>query len=378
MKFAVLESIITTGGHEIDFNRIIVDELVALGHQVEFYVPANYVFKFDYHAPVRYLPGTGVSYEGVRGLRKALCAAKREINRQRWYRAAYEHALRGECDAIIVPTSTYRYLRALSFSRLKKSPVPVIFIVHGINPGEAAAFFRETAKLAVHPNIRAAVLTLEDNIFGNKSPNVFCLRPPVFSPRDIDGTEFANKSGIIKLGFFGQYRKEKNLDAFLDIFLACRFTNPVVLQVQGATMNPVDADDFTRIINKYSGCQQLSFLHKALVGIDWQKAIAGVDALVMPYSATRYLYHWSAMLFNALGYLKPVIANSMINPQIAKEYSIGSFFAENTPAAMQSAIQDFVNSYYDRLAGYKSELARAYLDYSPSGFAQALVRLAQK
>ncbi len=34
MHIAILESITTPGGHEVDFDRILVEELQALGHKV--------------------------------------------------------------------------------------------------------------------------------------------------------------------------------------------------------------------------------------------------------------------------------------------------------------------------------------------------------
>ena len=42
MKLAIFENIMTPGGHEVEFDRIIVEEFRALGHSVEFYVPENF------------------------------------------------------------------------------------------------------------------------------------------------------------------------------------------------------------------------------------------------------------------------------------------------------------------------------------------------
>ena len=56
MRIALFENIMTPGGHEVDFDRIIVEELSALGHEVSFYVPEGFVFSFDYHVPVHSLP----------------------------------------------------------------------------------------------------------------------------------------------------------------------------------------------------------------------------------------------------------------------------------------------------------------------------------
>lgn len=377
MRFAIFESILTPGGHEVDFDRIITEEIQALGHEISFYVPSNFTFKHDYKVPVHRLAGEGVSYEGVRGLRKMLYSLKREMNRQRWFRQLYACAKQGKVDAIIIPTSTYRYLRALNMNILRKSPVPVIFVVHGINPGEAPRFFAEASKLQQYSQIKMAVLTFGDNILGKTMPNVYCIKPPTYKPRDIQHIGKLRKEEKITLGFFGQYRREKNLDAFLDVFLACEFTHPVEIFVQGATVSPADGEDFQRIMKKYNDHQQISFLHKGLFGKEWQEAVGGVDALVMPYSSSRYLYHWAGMLFTAIGYTKPVVASSEINPEILNHYGIGVSFEKDNRENLRQALEQFVNTYADKVDQYERELIRAGDDYSPRNFAQQLVQLAQ-
>ena len=147
MRIAIFENIMTPGGHEVDFNRIIVEEMQKRGHEICFYVPEGFKFSMDYHVPVRELKGEVVSYSGITGLRKLLASVKREINRVSWFKQLYEAGKRGDIDAIIIPTSTYRYLRTISKSVLRHSPIPVIFILHGINPGEAPKFLKEAKKL---------------------------------------------------------------------------------------------------------------------------------------------------------------------------------------------------------------------------------------
>ena len=51
MRFAIMESVVTPGGHEIDFDRLLVEELTALGNSVEFYVPEGHEFKWNYGVP---------------------------------------------------------------------------------------------------------------------------------------------------------------------------------------------------------------------------------------------------------------------------------------------------------------------------------------
>jgi glycosyltransferase involved in cell wall biosynthesis len=375
VKVAIFESILTPGGHEIDFDRLLVDELRNLEIDVSFYVPEGYRFKYDYGVPVRYLPGRGVSYEGVRGIRKLWRAAKRECNRQRWFKALYQHGVAGDVDAIIIPTATYRYLRALDFNMLKKSPIPIIFIVHGVNPKEAPSFFRQVEKLKKYDNIKIAVLTLGKNILGQQHNNVHCLKPPTFIPRDIDYKPTAKTGNTLKLGFFGQYRKEKNLDAFLDAFLSCKFPPTVELFVQGATVKPEDAADFQRIQKKYENYSQIEFLHKALIGQEWQAAIASVDALIMPYASSRYKYHWGGMFFTAIGFHKPVVIAEDVNPEVLAQYDIGVHCSTGDHQALNSALEHFVTTYDDKSEIYRNELQRANHEFAPSRMVEQLLTL---
>lgn len=373
MRIGIFENIMTPGGHEVDFDRIIVEEMQKIGHEVCFYVPEGFKFSFDYHVPVYKLHGKVVSYSGVSGLRKLARTVKREWNRMSWYRQLYEVAKRGEVDALIVPTSTYRYLRALAKSRLRKSPVPIIFILHGINPGEAPSFLREADKLKDCKNIRPTVLTFSDDIFGEKRSNIRTIYPPTFTPRDIEMKPSQNE--VLTIGFFGQYRREKRLEDFLKVFLQGRYICPVKLLVQGATMHPEDAEDFERIIKKYEGAEGIEFLHKGLIGKEWQQAIAGIDVLLMPYSAPRYRYHWGGMLFTAIGYQKPVIASDDMNPEVFAAFNIGRCFKSGDMQVLHEVLEDFINTYEVKKTEYQSELARAGREYSPEEFARRLEQI---
>ena len=376
MRIGIFENIMTPGGHEVDFDRIIVEEMQKRGHEVCFYVPEGFQFSFDYHVPVHELQGEVVSYSGVTGLRKLARTVKREWNRMSWYRQLYEVAMRGEVDALIVPTSTYRYLRALAKSRLRRSPVPIIFILHGINPGEAPKFLREADKLAGCRNIRPTVLTFSDDIFGEKRSNIRTIYPPTFTPRDIELKPPANE--VLTIGFFGQYRREKRLEDFLQVYLQGNYTRPVKLLVQGATMHPEDAEDFERIIQKYKGTEGVEFLHKGLIGKEWQQAIAGIDVLLMPYSAPRYRYHWGGMLFTAIGFQKPVIASDDINPEVFEKFRIGETFPSGDMGALRAALEHFINGFEAEAGPYRSALQEAAALFSPQAFAKRMERLLQR
>ena len=377
MRLAIFENIMTPGGHEVDFDRIVVEEFQKLGHTVSFYVPEGFQFSMDYHVPVHELQGRVVSYSGVTGIRKLLRTVKREIHRMSWYRQLYEAAKRGEMDAIIIPTSTYRYLRAIAKSVLRHSPVPIIFILHGINPGEAPKFLKAAKKLEDCPNIRPTVLTFSDDIFGEKRKNIRTIYPPTFIPRDVKwqthASEAANRPLVI--GFFGQYRREKRLEDFLEVYRKGNYTRPVKLLVQGATMHPEDAVDFERIIQKYKGHEGIEFLHKGLIGAEWQQAIMDIDALLMPYSAPRYRYHWGGMLFTAIGFQKPVVASDDMNPEVFEAFHIGELFKSGDMDNLQSALEHFINTYDEMEPMYQQELQKAAVEYSPEAFVKRLERI---
>ena len=57
MRVALLESIVMPAGHEVEFDRILVDELKNQGHEPVFFVPKNYPFKLDYKTNIEYLDG---------------------------------------------------------------------------------------------------------------------------------------------------------------------------------------------------------------------------------------------------------------------------------------------------------------------------------
>ena len=374
MKLAIFENIMTPGGHEVEFDRIIVEEFRALGHSVEFYVPENFSFQFDYKTPVTRLKGDAVTYTNSRGLKKIFAAAKREINRQRWYAQLFD--AQKNFDALIVPTSTYRYLRALNHSRLKKISVPIIFILHGINPTEAPKFLDAADKLSSNRNIKPVVLTFGDNIFGQRRENIYTIYPPTYTARDLKVAPKISAAGeVLKVGFFGQYRREKNLRGLLEVFLRGKYTRRVELQIQGSTMHAEDSDDFEAIIRQYQSDERLSFLHKGLIGAEWQRAIFGIDALLMPYSAERYRYHWGGMLFTAIGFGKPVVASNDMNPEVFDLYRVGETFQSGNLDELARVLEMFINDFDKNFPTYAANLKAAGDNFSPVNFARRIERI---
>ncbi len=371
MRIAIFENVMTAGGHEVDFNRILVEEFRALGHEVIFYVPENFKFQLDYQTPVVKIRGNSISYTNTRGIHKIIATIKREINRQRWYSQLFY--LQKQFDALIIPTATYRYLRALNHNALKKISVPLIFILHGINPTEAPKFLNAAEKLLPNKNVKMAVISLADDIFGRTLKNINMIYPPTYIPRDLtDAEKNPPRNDILTVGFFGQYRREKKLRDLLDVFVNGKYNRKVQLIVQGSTMHNEDAEDFEKIISKYKNFDGLKFMHKGLIGADWQRAIMNVDALLMPYSAPRYLYHVSAMLFTAIGFGKPVIAGDNLNPEIFATYKIGETFESGDLNDLANVLENFINNFDNSFETYERNLREAGEVFSPNNFAKQL------
>jgi len=261
---------------------------------------------------------------------------------------------------------------------LKNAPIPIVLILHGIRPDDAPTILHEAEKLLPYPNIKLAALTLTQNIFGKQPKNICSIVPPVYIPRDIERPLKNTKKETLTIGFFGQYRREKKLEDFLAVFMKRVYTRPVKLIVQGATTRPEDAADFDRIIRKYEGRKNIEFLHKGLIGADWQRMIADVDTMLMPYAAERYRYQCSAMLFTAIGFGKPVVVSDEMNPEVFESFHIGETFPSGDMEALGRTIEHFINNYDVNAPKYHAELARAAEQYAPRKLAARLTELISK
>lgn len=360
MRIAILESIVMPAGHEVEFDRILVKALTEQGHEPRFFVPEKFPFKINYGVPVDYLSGgEAVSYAGAGGIKKLFLSALRENRRRSWFEAAYDKVQSGLVEAIIVPTATYRYLRTLLNTRLLYSPVPVYFIFHGINPAEKPKFEKFAAKCLKFPNIQLRVISLRKDFADSGLTNVREILPPVFQPQTYQAGPVANNQGPIKIGFFGQFRKEKNLEFLLEAFTKAQFAKPVELIVQGATAKPEDTALFDDIIKRYSSYENITFLHKNLIGAEWETAIRNIDIMLLPYGAERYLYHWSAMLFTAIGFYKPVLQSEEINPEVLRNFSLGAFIDMKDEVKFKTQLKKFIDVYRENSGKYNQELLRA-------------------
>lgn len=363
MRVAILESIVMPAGHEVEFDRILVNELKKQGHDPVFFVPPNFPFKFDYGADIEYLDGgEAISYAGLGRLKRLWASILREKRRKAWFNSAYQKILEGKCDALIIPTASFRFARTLYKTALKDSPVPVILLFHGIIDHERERFELQAKRCELYKNVHLKVLTFREEYKDGKKPNISAVVPPVYEPKD--GVEQSKESKPLTIGFFGQFRKEKQLNQFLDAFIEAKFNVPVNLLVQGATVTKEDSDLFKSMIKDYSKYTNIQFLHKNLIGKEWDEQLINVDALLLPYGAERYRYQCSAILFTAIGFNKPVLVSKEINPEVLAQYSIGMTLDLTSRETIVQGLEAFIDTMANRPEIFKEGLKSANLAYS--------------
>ena len=406
MRVAILESIIMPAGHEVEFDRILINELKRQGHEPVLFVPENFPFKVDYGVDIVYLEGGEVvTYAGASKWKKPFLSILRERRRRSWFTSAAEKIKEHNIDALIIPTGTYRYIKALLDTPLKDSQAAVHVIFHGIGKGEMDRFIKQAHRAKNYKNVYLDVISLRDDMLRPDLPRVRKILPPVFLPsselsgeqqniavqsaiseqglESVNSSEFkttndaANQSvnKPIKLGFFGQFRKEKNIERFIDAFVSLNYDDSVQLVVQGATVKPEDGELFESIIKQYSKYSNIQFIHASLIGKDWDRALLSVDALLLPYGAERYRYHWAAMLFTAIGFQKPILISPEINPEVLEQYSIGEVLNLDSVNSIGQGIQRIVENLKHNKEQYNQGLIHANEDYSHRALIQSIVNV---
>ena len=99
-----------------------------------------------------------------------------------------------------------------------------------------------------------------------------------------------------------------------------------------------------------------------------------MDVVILPYTAGRYLYNWSAIYFTAIGAHKPVLVTRILNPEVMAEYPLGEFLDLDDAEKVQCQIADFVNFYAEKKKGYQEALVRANEAYSKKRFIEELLK----
>lgn len=376
MRVAILETVKTQGGFEQEFDRLIIDELKKEGHEPVLYLPENSSLPVDFGIPIEYMSGGEiVDYEGAGKLKKIWLSIQREQRRVRWFDAAYEKACRHEVDAIILTTATYRYLRSLHKSKLKESPVPVIFIFLGVNPHEKPKFLKQARRCEGYQNIKLKITSLRNDFTEDHVSKIEIIPPPVLLPQGVSVTANLTYHEAVRIGFFGHYRKgEKDIDGIIQAFLDSHLEGKAELIVQAAPTGPEDADDMERIMEKYSRESAVRFIKGKVLGMAWYDLLQSVDVLFLPYSNERYLYNWSAVYFNALALYKPVLATAVLNPEMLKNYTVGQEVDLQDLGRLRQQLGQFLQSYEEMLPMYEAELKRVNHDFSTAAFLENVLK----
>ena len=372
MRVAILESIVMPAGHEVEFDRILVEELKKQGHEPVFFVPENFPFKVNYGVDIEYLEGgEAISYAGVSRWKRIWLSLLREKRRKAWFNSAYKKILDGKCDALIIPTASFRFARSIIHTQLKHSPVPIIMLFHGIMEKERSRFELQAKQCEPYENIHLKVLTFRDEYNDGNKKNISSVVPPVYTPKE--GVVRTSSNEPLTIGFFGQFRKEKQLNQFLDAFIEAKFDCPVNLLVQGATVTPTDAELFESMIKEYSAYNNIRFLHKNLIGKEWDDQLINVDALLLPYGAERYRYQCSAILFTAIGFNKPVLVSEEINPEVLENYHIGHTLDLTSKDTIVKGLEEFVHAIHNYPEAFSEGLIAANQKYSGKHLIQQIL-----
>ena len=69
-------------------------------------------------------------------------------------------------------------------------------------------------------------------------------------------------------------------------------------------MHPEDAEDFEQIIQEYKAHPEIEFLHKGLIGAEWQKALAEIDVLLI------HIPHQDICIIGVVCYLRQLAFRS--------------------------------------------------------------------
>ncbi len=375
MRIAILETVKTQAGFELEFDKIIIDELKKQGHDPVLFLPENSTLEADFDIPIEYMIGGSlVNYEKIGRLTKYWRLIQREFRRIKWFNAAYARAKNGEVDAILLTTATYRYLRSLRKSKLTNSPVPVIFVFLGVTPREKSRFLHEVQECAKFENIKLKITSLRNDFLDVPTGNLTIIAPPVVAPAVLPVKADQKGNGPIKIGFFGHYRKgEKDIEGILCAFVKAKLGEKAHLIVQAAPTREEDAVDLNKILHKYAKEPNISFIKGKLTGDNWYTTLQSVDVIFLPYTAQRYLYNWSAVYFTAIGFHKPVLVTPILNPEVLANYDIGMEVDLRDMKIFGQQLKEFVYNYQKKLPAYERELKRANKDFGHAEFIRQLL-----
>lgn len=104
------------------------------------------------------------------------------------------------------------------------------------------------------------------------------------------------------------------------------------------------------------------------------KALLDVDAIMMPYAAERYRYHWGAMLFTAIGFYKPVLASPELNPEVLQQFKIGQAIDLSSVEAFSQQLEGFIDDLVSNTEEYQQGLNQANIAYGQDKLIKGILK----
>ncbi|MDR2455217.1 MAG: hypothetical protein LBE49_01300, partial [Deltaproteobacteria bacterium] len=349
------------GGHELELDRVLVEELRGLGHKVELALPSDYGLELNYPVYVKPLAAKGSPLPQRSFLGRLKRSLFSEVRRRSIFNEIASRA--NEYDAAIIPSATYRFLRSAKMSELKRSKKPVIFLGFESPPKVGRLMADQLRSLGKPNKIKVLVNCVS---FGGDTyglDNYFLAPPPAFTPRDVPWRPAPD--GPLVFGFFGQYRREKNLGGLLEAILAAKLKSEAKFVVQINPITPEDRAEAEALVKRYANIgDKLTFIHGQLDNKSWQEALLGVHAILMPYGAERFRWNWSSMLFSAIGFKRAVLTTETLNPAVLEKFKIGRVAKDGDFGSLREALERLAED-FDDPALYRDRLDAAFEFYHP-------------
>ncbi len=365
MKVAILKTKIPVGNEE-EYDLGLIQGLIEAGHTLTVFAPRNYPLKYDSGIKTEFLEGGElISYHNVGLLKKTFLSLVCEIRLQRWLNHASLLTQQDGYDLIIVPSAKPRFLKSLSKSNLCQGKIPIIVNLQKFSfdkKGRLDLFFSIAKKLEKYRHVHITI-TSPNHAFTNL-PNVSYIDPPFFGPTLIKTNGLYDGHEPLTIGLYGYYHHDLKNRMLFKVLATATFLTPIRVIMQTLTTNDLDAKSCQELVNMYKDNPRFSFIGDYLNNEEWQKAIDDADIILLPYASMQYVYSYSSLCFNALGFNKPVMLSPTVNPELLTDYNIGISLDFDDEERLKHRIEKFINTFKEKYPEYQKEIQRAKTHYN--------------
>jgi hypothetical protein len=351
MRIAILESIVMPAGHEVEFDRILVEELKKQGHEPVFFVPEHFPFKLDYHCDVEYLDGgEAISYAGAGRTQAAPAVVPAGAPPP----GLVQQRLReGRSRAIAMPSSCRRTAGASCArywnSAIKNSPVPVSVPIpwdHAERQGALLRWRQEPPGLLEYPSRGSGLADFVPR--AGRLPEL-----PYSHGAGLHPVRSAGHAGVPCARAAAARLLSASTAARRTSISSCRhlseatFTNPVELTVQGATVTQADSDDFERSeavsmhrMRQYPLPAQEPPGHRMAARAHGHRCPApAIRCRALPLPAQRHAVHRNRLL-----QARPAVSGDE-SRDLCSEFKIGEAVKLDSVETFSKQMEDFVNTF---------------------------------